>query len=290
MNVPLIVRWPGEIDGGERSQRLVSLVDLGPTMLSIADVDIPPWMQGEPFLGPAASEPREYVMAARDRIDESYDMVRSIRGDRFKYIRNYDQFNPPLVWVPFRAQGEAMQDLLRLHAEGELEGAAAQLLSGGRPAEELYDLEDDPHETENLAQDPEYADVLDELRTAMDEWMEDIDDQGHVDETQLVDQIYPDGDQPTTATPTFVPNAPENRMTEATPDGGEFTAPATVTIHCDTQGASIVYTTESGENPHWELYTGPLKLDTGTTTIRSKAIRYGYQESEVREATFEITT
>ncbi|MFC6723403.1 sulfatase-like hydrolase/transferase [Halobium palmae] len=289
LNVPLIVRWPGRVDDGERSRRLVSLVDLGPTMLSVAGIDVPPWMQGEPFLGPAERAPREYVMGARDRIDESYDMVRSIRGERYKYIRNYDRTAPPLVWVPFRARGEAMRDLLRLHAEGELDDPAARLLSGGRPAEELYDLETDPHETENLAGDPQHAGILDELRDAMDDWMDEVGDLGHVDETQLVDRIRPDGEQPTTATPTFVPNAPENRMTEATPDGGEFTAPATVTIHCDTQGASIVYAVGEGEEPHWELYTGPLALDAGTTTIRTKAIRYGYRESDVREATFELS-
>ena len=289
VNVPLLVRWPGEIDGGERSRRLVSLLDLGPTVLSLAGVDVPPWMQGRPFLRPDAHEPREYLLAARDRIDESYDMVRSIRGDRFKYIRNYDQSNPRLVWVPFRARGEAMQDLLRLHAEGELDGPAARLLSGGRPAEELYDLEADPYEIENLADDPAHADVLSELRTAMDERLRELGDRGHVDEAQMVEQMWPDGEQPTTATPTFVPNAPENRMTEATPDGGEFTAPVTVTIHCDTQGASIVYSTERTEDPHWKLYTGPIELTEGTTEVRTKAIRYGYEESDVRNAEFVVS-
>ncbi|MFH5801014.1 sulfatase-like hydrolase/transferase [Haladaptatus sp. CMAA 1911] len=288
LNVPLIVRWPGKIDGGERSRRLVSLLDLGPTVLSLAGVDVPTWMHGRPFLGSKADEPREYLMAARDRIDESYDMVRSIRGERFKYIRNYDPSNPPLVWVPFRARGAAMQDLLRLHAEGTLENPAARLLSGGRPTEELYDLETDPHEIENLADDPAHSEILAELRTAMDDWLAEIDDRGHVDETQMVNRMWPDGDQPTTATPTFVPNAPENRMTEATPDGGDFTVPATVTIHCDTQGASIVYTTEQTEDPHWQLYTGPLKLEEGGTTIRTKAIRYGYEESGIQEAEFVI--
>jgi arylsulfatase A-like enzyme len=231
VNVPLIVRWPGEIDDGEQTRQLVSLVDLAPTMLSIAGVDIPPWMDGEPFLGPDASDSREYVFAARDRIDESYDMVRSIRNDRYKYIRNYDQSNPPLVWVPFRAQGAAMQDLLRLHAEGELPEQAERLLSGGRPAEELYDLEADPHETKNLAADPQYSDVLKELRSALDDILDHVDDWGHVDERPMITQMYSgEGQQPTTATPTFVPNAPENRMTDATPDGGTFTAPPTVTI------------------------------------------------------------
>ncbi|WP_460920912.1 sulfatase-like hydrolase/transferase [Salinarchaeum chitinilyticum] len=289
VNVPLVVRWPGEIEGGEQSDRLVSLVDLGPTMLSLADVDIPQWMEGEPFLGPEETDSRDYTMAARDRIDESYDMVRSIRNDRYKYIRNYDQSNPPLVWVPFRAQGAAMEDLIRLHAEGELEGPAAELLSGGRPAEELYDLKEDPHETENLATDTDHSDVLDELRAEMDEWLDGIDDMGQVDESQMVEQMYPDGEQPTTSTPTFVPNAPENRTIEATPEGGEFTGPATVAIHCDTQGASIVYTTDTTDDPHWELYTGPIRLPEGELTLRTKAIRYGYIESEVRAATFTVS-
>ncbi|WP_435146094.1 sulfatase-like hydrolase/transferase [Halobaculum sp. P14] len=288
VNVPLVVNWPGEVPAGETTDRLVSLLDLGPTVLSLAGVDVPQWMHGRPFLGDDA-EPREYLMAARDRIDESYDMVRTVRNDRYKYVRNYDQSNPPLAWVPFRARGEAMQDMLRLHAEGELPPHQARLLSGGRPAEELYDLHEDPHEIDNLADDPDHAEVLAELRSEMDDWLDRIGDCGHVDESQMVEQMWPDGEQPVTATPTFVPNAPENRMTEATPDGGTFTAPATLTLHCDTQGASLVYATGSESPRRWELYSGPISLPVGETTVRAKAIRYGYEESAVQEATFTVT-
>ncbi|EMA37177.1 sulfatase [Halococcus hamelinensis 100A6] len=289
VNVPLIVRWPGEVEGGEQSDRLVSLVDLGPTVLSIAGIDIPQWMHGRPFLGQAERESRNYVMAARDRIDESYDMVRSIRNHRYKYIRNYDQSNPPLVWVPFRARGDAMRDLLRLHAEGKLPERQARLLSGGRPGEELYDLHNDPHEIENLADDTDHLDVLAGLRTAMDEWRKRCGDEGMVDESRMVERMWPDGEQPTTATPTFVPNAPENPMTEATPDGDTFTAPATLTLHCDTQGASIVHTTDGGSESRWKLYNDVISLPTGETTVQAKAIRYGYRESSVRSATFTVT-
>ncbi|WP_115891431.1 sulfatase-like hydrolase/transferase [Haloferax sp. Atlit-48N] len=288
INVPLVVRWPGEIEGGERSQRLVSLLDLGPTVLSLAGVDIPTWMQGRPFLGPGADEPRESLLAARDRIDESYDMVRAIRTDQYKYIRNYDPTNPPLVWVPFRARGEAMQDLLRLHAEGELDGPAAELLSCDRPVEELYDVAADPHEIDNLADDPAHSETLAELRAVMDDRLDAPGDRGHLDETQMVEQMWPGGEQPVTETPTFVPNAPENRMTAATPTGGEFTAPTTVTLHCDTQGASIVYATGETDDSRWKLYTTPIELDEGETTIRTKAIRYGYEESDVRAASFTV--
>ncbi|WP_233553792.1 hypothetical protein [Halococcus sp. IIIV-5B] len=130
-----------------------------------------------------------------------------------------------------------MQDLLRLSAEDELEDHQRQLLSGGRPAEEFYDLKNDPHEIKNLADGPGYRDQFSELRTAMDDWLDRIDDKGWIDEARMVDQMWPHNEQPATSVPTFVPNAPENRMTDASPDGGDFTAPVALTMHCETQDA-----------------------------------------------------
>ena len=87
IRIPLIVRWPRELMAGSTSEKLISLVDLGPTVLSLAKIDLPSHLQGQPFLGPEATE-REYVFATRDRYDESYDMVRAARDKRYKYIRN----------------------------------------------------------------------------------------------------------------------------------------------------------------------------------------------------------
>merc|ERR1711964_949342 len=84
IRIPLIIRWPGELSAGSASDQLVSLIDLGPTLLSLARVEIPSHMQGQPFLGPDKVE-RQYVFATRDRYDEAYDRVRAVRDNQFKY-------------------------------------------------------------------------------------------------------------------------------------------------------------------------------------------------------------
>lgn len=299
LNVPLIVRWPGEVDAGEVDERLVSLVDLGPTMLELCGLEVPQYVDGQPFLrrpdgdteterGREPAPEREYVYATRDRYDESYDMVRAVRDDRFKYVRHADPGSPYRLWIPFRNRHPAMRELLRLEAEGELTGAT-QWVSETRPAEELYDLETDPHETENLVGDSAYVGDLERLRAAMDEWLERVGDAGEISEARQRFERWQGTEQPQTATPTFVPNAPGNREREATPDGDDLEGPASVSIHCSTQGASVGYTTEVGEEPRWRLYTGPIDLPDGETTIRTKAIRYGYEESVERAATFTVS-
>ncbi|MFB6135644.1 MAG: sulfatase-like hydrolase/transferase [Halobacteriaceae archaeon] len=288
-NVPLVVRWPGETDG-ETREDLVSMVDLGPTMLSLAGVDVPRYMQGRPFMGPDA-ESREYVFATRDRYDEEYDMVRSVRDGRFRYVRHYYPERPYVLWIPYRNTHPAMRDLLELDAEGELDEVQSRWMADTRPAEELYDLAADPHEVNDLSDDPEYGDVLERLRGALDEWRQrtgDVRDAAEA-ESEMRDRTWPDGDQPVTATPQLIPNAPGNRAREAADDGGTFEGPATVSLFCPTQGASLSYTTETGEEPHWRIYDGPVRLEAGEeVTLRAKAVRYGYEESEERRATFEV--
>jgi arylsulfatase A-like enzyme len=139
-------------------------------VLELAGVGSPPYLDGQPFLGdgPGVAE-REYAFAARDRMDESYSMSRAVRTDRFKYIRNYYPENPRLLWIPYRAQGPAMQDVLGRYREGDLSGPSADLCGRG-PPEELYEVRDDPDEIHNLANDPEYHDGLNELRSAIDDW------------------------------------------------------------------------------------------------------------------------
>jgi hypothetical protein len=101
--------------------------------------------------------------------------------------------------------------------------------------------------------------------------------------------MWPGRQQPTTAAPIFIPIAPEHPGLEPAGEGSTFAAPLLVQLHCATQGASIAYTLEEGDSVHWQLYTGPLSLPPGVTTLRAKAIRYGYKESEERQATFTVT-
>ncbi len=288
IHVPLIVRWPGGLEPGSVSEQLVSTVDLGPTVLSLAGVPIPAHMQGCPFLGPEAGPPREYVFASRDRYDEAYDMVRAARDRRFKYIRHYHPELPYLLWVPYRNRHPIVQEMWRLYMAGELSGPQLLLFQESRPIEELYDTQADPFEIRNLAGDPAYQGELERLRRALDGWRQEVGDLGEEPEAEMVRRWYPDGVQPQTAPPVFIPICEANPGIDAAPEGGIFSGPLLLQLHCATQGASIAYTFEPGGAPHWRLYTGPLHLPPGRSTVRARAIRIGYKESRESVATFEV--
>jgi arylsulfatase A-like enzyme len=288
INVPLIVRWPGTIEAAEVSSDLISMIDLGPTLLSLAGVPVPRHMQGQPFLG-ENTVPREYVYATRDRHDEAYDMVRAVRDSRYKYIRNFCPEKPYLLWIPYRNRHPILQEMWRLHREDALTGPQKIMMQSSRPPEELYDTEKDPWEIDNLAEDPTHRDTLDRMRSAMEVWRSEVGDVGETSEDEMVDSRWPNKEQPVTGTPTFIPFDGNHIGQEATPDGGSFTSPMLLQMHVGTQGASIGYTMEQGEDVHWKLYSGPLKLAPGQYTIRAKAIRIGYAEGKERAATFVVT-
>jgi len=287
IHIPLIVRWPGRLDPGTVDDQLVSLIQLGPTMLSLAGLPVPGHMQSEPFLGPDAVE-RQYIYATRDRYDESYDMVRAVRDKRYKYIRNFRPDLPRMLWVPYRNRHPIMREILRRRVAGTLEGPQAWFAQTSRPVEELYDIREDPWELNNLADRPAYRDVLERMRGALAEWRERVGDKGETDELHMKRAWYPDGDQPTTAPVVFVPIASEADGTQVC-TGGTFQGPLLLQLHCATQGASIAYTFEGGDDPHWQVYSGPLRLTEGEHALRAKAIRIGYAESQERRGAFTVT-
>ncbi len=288
LHVPLIVRWPGQIEKNSENDDLINFVDLAPTVLSIADVPVPQHMQGRAFLGKQKASPRDYIFAARDRHDEAYDMVRAVRDKKFKYIRNFYPHKPYVLWIPYRNRCATMQELLRLHAEDKLEGAQKLWLRNQRPPEELYDLEADPHEINNLADDPNFVQTLEKMRRVLENWREETGDMGDIPEAEMVAQMWPNGKQPQTAKPMIIVNADGNRNATASAGSDTIFAPATISLSTPTQGASIAYSTDSGENPHWRLYAGPIRLSPGRTNLRTRAVRYGYQESEEASVTLTV--
>ncbi|HBO44754.1 MAG TPA: sulfatase [Planctomycetaceae bacterium] len=175
LRVPLIIRFPEEYRHlapsrpGTTSDRLVSFVDFAPTVLSLAGVDIPGHMQGNAFLGSREAPPRRYAFATRDRMIEWYDTVRAVRDAKYHYQRN---FMPHLSYAPFDSyvlKLPSAQALVRLHEEGKLDPIQDRCFHA-RPAEELYDLEADPHMVDNLAGRPEHADVLRRMRDELHDW------------------------------------------------------------------------------------------------------------------------
>jgi arylsulfatase A-like enzyme len=287
IRIPLIVRWPGGLGGDSVGEQLVSLLDLAPTMLSLAGLPVPCHLHGQPFLGPQATA-REYVFATRDRHDEAYDMVRAVRDRRYKYLRHFRPDLPYLLWGPYGNRHPVLQEIWRLHAEGNLVGPQ-NVMFEPRPAEELYDTESDPFELHNLAGDRGMRETLLRMRAALDEWRQTFGDLGEESEDQMMLRMWPGGVQPRTAAPVFVPITPDHPGLEAS-EGGAFPAPLLVQLHCATQGASLGYTLEEGDRARWRLYTGPLHLGPGQVTLRAKAIRIGYAPSDERTATFRVHT
>jgi N-sulfoglucosamine sulfohydrolase len=287
IRVPLIVRWPGVIAPGEVAEDLVSLVDLAPTVLSLAGVPLPHHLQGQPFLG-EGSRPRTYVFAARDRHDEMADMVRAVRDRRYKYIWNAYPELPYMLWNAYRHRHPAAQELWRLHAAGRLEGPARALFGPGRPCEELYDTVTDPHEIRNLANDPAYRPVLERLRAVLAAWRVEHDPLAEEPETVLAARTWPERRAPETAAPLFIPIADGRPGLEPTPEGAALPFPALLLLACATQGASIAYTFDPGDDARWRLYREPLRLPPGVTTVRARASRLGYADSEERRAVFTV--
>jgi len=191
LKVPLIVRFPAKFahlatgKAGSKTDRMVSFVDFGATVLSLAGIKPPAHMQGQAFLGPHAAEPRRYVYGFRDRMDERYDMIRCVRDERYKYIRN---FNPHVTYaqhISYMYQMPTMKVWQKLHEEGKLTGPQKQFFACPKPLEELYDTRADPHEVTNLAGRAEHAATLKGLRAECLRWMADIHDLGLLPEAEM---------------------------------------------------------------------------------------------------------
>jgi len=175
--VPLLIRFPEKYrhlapgKPGTTCDRLVSFVDFAPTVLSLVGLPIPDYVQGTVFLGAKQGEPREFVYAIRDRVDEVMEFSRSVRDRRWLYIRNYYPHRPRLQHSTYSELTPTRQELRRLSAAGKLTGAAADLMGPTKPAEELYDAVSDPHQVHNLAAEPEHAERLLSMRAKLHTWM-----------------------------------------------------------------------------------------------------------------------
>jgi len=287
LNIPLIIKFPGKSKAAI-DNRLISSIDFGPTVLSLAGIPVPAHMQGIPFLGDQIGEPRDAVFAARDRVDESYDMIRSVRTKDYLYIRNYYPNEPFTIWVQYLTKMPIYQEMLRLDAEGKLNGPQKSWMASSRSPEELYDVKADPFQLKNLIKEPSLKMVLADMRKRHKAWTLETGDLGHMNEPEMIEQMWPGGKQPVTDIPYFVINSQEDRSTKIYRTGGVYTSPMTLSFYCPTHGASLVYTFEETKDPRWLLYNGPLHLNPGSYIIRVKAIRYGYLESGELSGAFAI--
>lgn len=264
IKVPMVIRWPekyrpADATPGTVDERLISFVDLGPTVLALAGVAEPDYMEGKPFAGVANPVPNTYIYAARDRLDEQPDRQRAVRDSRFKYIFNFYPGEPGAAHLEFRDTLDSMRDLWAQLDAGKLDAAQRRWFAP-RLEEELYDTWTDPDELRNLADSQDYAAQLERMRAAFADWQQRGVDMGAIPEEQMVREFWPNLEQPQTATPSL-----------ARDEQGR------VVISCTTQGASIGF--RLGEDGRWMLYTAPIAVLRGQV-VTAKAVRYGWSESE----------
>ena len=176
--IPLIVRWPGRVKAGQVREDMVSAIDISAQVLKIAGIDPPKYMEGRPFLGPDAKK-RQYIIAARDRCDETVDRIRCVRTSKYKYIRNFMPERPYTQKNAYKERQYPVLKLLKqLHAEGKLTPAQALFMAPRRPKEELYDVAKDPHEIHNLAGSADHQETLKKMRAILEKWIKDTGDKG----------------------------------------------------------------------------------------------------------------
>ena len=264
LNVPLIIRYPDKKMAGMVDDRIVSLMDLGPTVLSLLKIKPPDHYDGKAFAGIYEESKRKYAFGSADRFDEAVDMQRSVLDGRFVYIKNFMTDLPLIYRNKYREQIKMNAKLIEMNRKKELVGDASYIFMDSKPKEELYDLESDPYEVNNLASNPKYKERLSEYRKALSGWQIEISDKGFIPEHNLIEMFWPEMIQPKTNNVEF-----------------NFTNKNLIELSSTTDGASIGYQIGSkiGSN-QWELYNQPIKTNNNQKIV-ARAIRIGYEASSI---------
>jgi len=267
IKVPLIVHWPTRFkpEGlipGSNDKRLVSFVDIGPSVLTMAGIPVPDYMHGSAQLVPDVSPERDYIYAAKDRIDGFNFRERAVRDGQFKYIKNLLPNMPGAQHITYRDRLATMQTLWQHLSAGKL-NAAQRFWFEPRPAEELYDIVADPHEINNIADSAEQIDTLARMRTALINWRGAIADYSETTELAMAKDFWPDGEQPVTQVPQISINKE-----------------GTASIVPSAADDSVGYRINGGV---WKLYSKPLSLPK-KALLEAKSVRYGWAESPLTRA------
>lgn len=192
--VPFIIRFPKKYQHlapgkpGTKTGRVISFVDLAPTILSIAGIKIPDHMQGEAFSGKQQSEPGLYAFLFRGRMDERYDMMRAVRDKQFKYIRNYMPHRIYAQHLDYLWKAAATRSWEEAYKDGKC-NATQRIFWETKPTEELYNIAVDPFEVNNLAKDPEYKETLVRMQLALKNHTLEIHDIGFIPEGEFMSRF-----------------------------------------------------------------------------------------------------
>ncbi len=199
LHVPLVVRVPENFkhlapaDYGSHIDGFVQFVDFGTTVLNLAGIPVPTQVDGLPFLGSGVSAEglalRQTAFGYADRFDEKFDLVRTLRTGRYEYVRSYQPFNFDGLWNNYRYIMLAYRQWQDMYQAEELNDAQSQFFRP-RPVEMLFDIEADPHEVNNLADDPEYEWILRSLRRDMQTQVKSLPDLSFYPESYLADHAF----------------------------------------------------------------------------------------------------
>jgi arylsulfatase A-like enzyme len=184
-HVPFVVRYPGVVPKGAVRNDLAVSLDITAQTLEWAGLPTA-GLDGQPLFGPKHKD-REYVFTARDRCDMTVDRIRAVRSKRYKLIRNFMPERPYTQWNQYiEQQYPTLGVLQQLHKEGKLNAVQSQFMAARRPELEFYDLEQDPHEINNLAASSKHQKLLKDHQAKMDAWIRDTKDQGAIPEPREV--------------------------------------------------------------------------------------------------------
>jgi arylsulfatase A-like enzyme len=190
-HIPLIVYLPEKFrhlsknKPGEINSNLISSIDFAPTVLNLAGVKLPSHLQGQPFLGEKIPVNRTFAFASRDRADDMYEVSRAVITNRYIYIRHFLPYLPYIQsGVIYNNDKSSFRELRRVHAENP--DAQGKELWNRKPVEEMYDLLNDPQETQNVANHPAYSNIKNELKNTLHNHLLNIRDAAILPEPEMM--------------------------------------------------------------------------------------------------------
>jgi len=188
--VPFIIKPPKGVKIDINPDQLLSFIDLAPTVLSIAGIKIPPYIQGKAFLGDQKGAKNELLFFATDRFDEVSDRIRAVSDGNYKYVRNYNVNKPHALNNSYRMQIPMMKELLDLFRNEKLNEIQSLWFKTPKPAEELYDLNADPYEVNNIIDSKFHSKHLNNLRNDLNNWIIETNDLGEYPEKEIIPEEY----------------------------------------------------------------------------------------------------